>query len=153
MLSTRPIFSGCVDTAITIDVAPMALLVVRIGRAAAGVHGVFVKYLLGHRVGWPSEPRVVGSGRSCNRGAARPSLPRDGDDLVGLETNADDNPSADIGTAPPTASTPELHPDPELLVPHPSRRRLTHASAAGAAGRLKAEVGLPQAVTRVPPNT
>ena len=86
---------------------------------------MFVKYLLGHRVGWPSEPRVVGSDRSCRRRGARPSLPRDRGDFVGLKTYADDNSSADIGAAPPTTSAPEFHPDPELLVPHPSRRRLT----------------------------
>jgi hypothetical protein len=118
------------------DVPSRRLRLVRRGRETAAVHGVFVKYLLEDGVGWPSEPRVVSSDPSCRRRAARPSLHRDGDDFVRLKTNADDHPSADIGAAPPAASTPELHPDPKLLVPHHSRGLLR--SVSGAAGRRPA---------------
>jgi len=79
---------------------------------------VFVKYMLWYRVGRTRKPRLIVDDRSsCCRGA-RPNVARYGDDLVWFETNADHDPSPDVGAAPPATTAPELDSDPEILVSH-----------------------------------
>src|SRR5437016_6649242 len=129
-----------------LDVVPTVAVSVLICRKTAILDRVLVEDVLRDSVRRPLKPRLVVCDRSRRHRPGSLGAVDDLLDVVGFQTDSDHDARAEVGTPPPTPTTPELQPDAKLIVPHATNRR----SGVAAARPLEPELD-PLPITRPEP--